>query len=87
MNDAAVRRDVDAVKARLEEMPQARGLYTAFNSAATRLTEVNRQMEAVRVRSDITPDQKTQIVERLRDVKGKVAQQMVGIAERAGVTR
>jgi hypothetical protein len=87
MNDAAVRRDVDAVKARLEEMPQARGLYTAFNSAATRLTEVNRQMEAVRVRSDITPDQKTQILERLRDVKGKVAQQMVGIAERAGVTR
>jgi hypothetical protein len=87
MKDAADRRDTDMIKARLEEMPQARGLYTAFNSANARLTEINRQMDSVRVRSDITPDQKTQILERLRDVKGKLAQQMVGIAERAGVTR
>jgi hypothetical protein len=87
MNDAAVRRDMDTVKARLEEMPQARGLYTAFNSAGARLTEVNRQMDITRARSDLTPDQKTQILERLRDIKGKLAQQMVGIAEKAGVTR
>ena len=87
MNDAAVRRDMDTVKARLEEMPQARGLYTAFNSAGAQLTEVNRQMDITRARSDLTPDQKTQILERLRDVKGKLAQQMVGIAEKAGVTR
>lgn len=87
MNDAATRRDIDTVKERMEQMPQARGLYTSFNSAAARLTEVNRQMEVVRARSDITPDQKTQILERLRDTKGKIAQQMVAAAEKVGVTR
>jgi hypothetical protein len=87
MNNAATRQDLDTIKARLEQMPQARGLYTAFNSVNARLTEINKQMGAIRVSPSLTPERKTELLEQLRTIKGQIAQQAVQAAERAGVTR
>jgi hypothetical protein len=87
MNDAATRGDIATVQDRLKEMPQARGLYTAFNAGAARLSEINRQMEVIRGSSRFTPEQKTELLEKLRQTKGTLSEQMVAAAERAGVTR
>ena len=87
MNEAARIGDAAAVRERLEQMPQARGLYTAFNSANARLSEINRQMDTIRRSPQFTPDRKTELLEKLRDAKGKLSQQMVEAAEKVGLTR
>jgi predicted SprT family Zn-dependent metalloprotease len=87
MNEAARIGDAAAVKERMEQMPQARGLYTAFNSANARLSEINRQMDTVRRSPQFTPERKTELLEKLRDAKGKLSQQMVEAAEKVGLTR
>jgi hypothetical protein len=87
MNDAAARGDMATVRDRIEQMPQARGLYTAFNAGAARLSEINRQMEVIRASSRFTPDQKTDLLEKLRQAKGSLSEQLVSAAERIGVTR
>jgi hypothetical protein len=87
MNDAAARGDLATVQERLKDVPQARGVYTAFNAGAARLSEINRQMEVIRASSRFTPDQKTDLLEKLRQAKGNLSQQLVAAAERAGVTR
>jgi len=87
MNDAARRGDVETIKARIEQMPQAKGLFTAFNSANERLSQINGQMDAIRTRSNLTAEQKTDMLEKLRKMKGQIAEQMVTVAERVGVTR
>jgi hypothetical protein len=87
INDAARRRDTDTIKARMEEMPQARGLYTAFNAASERLSQINGQMEAIRGRNDIPAEKKAELLEKMREMKGTIATQMVTLAERVGVTR
>jgi len=87
INDAAVRGDTETIKARMAEMPQARGLYTAFNAANERLSQINKQIEAIRGRNDLPAERKTELLEKLREIKGTVATQMVTMAERVGVTR
>jgi hypothetical protein len=87
MNDAATRGDMEAVKARMAEMPQARALFTSFNSASTRLTEINRQMAIIRNNPAFPPERKTELLEKLREIKGNLSQQMVEAAEKVGVTR
>ena len=87
MNDAATRNDTETIKSRIEQMPQARGLFTSFNAAGEQLSKINKQMEIIRSRNDMTPDQKTQTLEQLRTTKGRIAEQMVMAAERVGVTR
>jgi hypothetical protein len=87
MNDAARTGDVEKVKARLEQMPQARGLFTTFNRANEQLSAINGQIKLIQSRKDMTADQKTQLLEQLRDRKGLIAKQMVDLAERLGVTR
>jgi hypothetical protein len=87
INDAARIGDSETVRARLEKMPQARNLYTAFNSANARLSEINRQMDTIRRSPQFTPERKIELLERLRDAKGKLSQQMVEAAEKVGLTR
>jgi hypothetical protein len=62
-------------------------LYTAFNSAAARLSEINRQMEVIRNNPRFDAEQKTKLLEQLREMKGKLSEQMVMAAEKVGVTR
>ena len=87
MNDAAARGDMATVRDRLAEMPQAKGLYTAFNAAAARLSEINRQMEVIRNNPRFDTEKKTVLLEQLRTAKGKLSEQMVMAAEKVGVTR
>ena len=87
MNDAASRGDMETVKARMADMPQARGLYTAFNSAGSQLSEINKQMDIIRNNPTFTPERKTEMLEKFRKIKGDLSQQMVDAAEKAGVTR
>lgn len=87
MNDAAARNDMETVRSRMAEMPQAKSLYTAFNSAAARLSEINRQMEVIRNNPRFDVEQKTKLLEQLREMKGKLSEQMVMAAEKVGVTR
>jgi hypothetical protein len=87
MNDAAARGDMATVRDRLAEMPQAKGLYTAFNAAAARLSEINRQMEVIRNNPRFDTEKKMVLLEQLRAAKGKLSEQMVTAAEKVGVTR
>jgi hypothetical protein len=87
MNDAAARGDMATVRERLAETPQAKGLYTAFNAAAARLSEINRQMEIIRNNPRFEADKKTELLEQLRLAKGRLSEQMVMAAEKVGVTR
>jgi hypothetical protein len=87
MDDAAQKQDIDAVRKYMEETPAARGLYTRFNAVSARLTQVNQQMDFVRDTPSLTPDQKRDQLERLRKIKGDLAQQAVELASRAGVSR
>lgn len=87
MNDAASRGDIETVKARMAEMPQARALYTTFNATGARLSEINKQMDIIRNNPTFTPDRKTELLEKLRKAKGDLSQQLVTAAERIGVTR
>ena len=87
MNDAAARGDMATVRERLAETPQAKGLYTAFNAAAARLSEINRQMEVIRSNPRFDADKKTELLEQLRLAKGRLSEQMVLAAEKVGVTR
>jgi hypothetical protein len=87
MNDAARIGDTAAIKERMEQLPQARGLFTAFNSANARLSEINRQMDTIRRSPQLMPERKTELLEKLRDAKGKLSQQMVEAAEKVGLTR
>ena len=87
MNDAAARGDIETVKARMAEMPQARALYTTFNATGARLSEINKQMDIIRNNPTFTPDRKTELLEKLRKAKGDLSQQLVNAAEKIGVTR
>jgi len=87
MNDAAKAGDVQKVQSRLEEMPQARGLYTTFNRANEQLSVINAQIKLIQSRKDMSAEDKTRLLEQLRDRKGLIAKQMVDLAERLGVTR
>jgi hypothetical protein len=87
MNDAASRGDIETVKARMEQMPQARALYTTFNATGARLSEINKQMDVIRNNPTFTPDRKTELLEKLRKAKGDLSQQLVNAAEKVGVTR
>jgi len=87
MNRAAERNDMETVRERLAEIPQAKGLYTAFNAAAARLSEINRQMEIIRSSPRFDADKKTELLEQLRLAKGRLSEQMVMAAEKVGVTR
>jgi len=87
MNRAAERNDMETVRERLAEIPQAKGLYTAFNAAAARLSEINRQMEIIRNNPRFEADKKTELLEQLRLAKGRLSEQMVMAAEKVGVTR
>jgi len=87
MNHAAQRSDIETVKARIAEMPAARGLYTAFNAAGENLSKLNTQMDIIRNSKALTADQKEEYLDRLRKAKGMLSEQMVTVANRAGVYR
>jgi len=87
MNHAAQRGDTDLVKQRLEEMPAGRGLFTTFNAANEKLSSINKQMDIIRSNKTMSAEQKAEYLERLRTAKGVLAEQMVKIANQAGVYR
>jgi hypothetical protein len=87
MNHAATHGDTDLIKKRLEEMPAGRGLFTAFNAANEKFSNINKQMDIIRSNKTMTADQKAETLEKLRATKGIIAEQMVKIANQAGVYR
>ena len=68
-------------------MPAARGLYTAFNAANENMGKINSQIDTIRRNPKMEPEQKAALIERLTLVRGKLAEQMVDAANRAGVYR
>ena len=86
MTEAARIGDAETVKKRADQMPAAKGLYTAFNAANENLSKINAQMDVIRKIPNLTPEQKTEYLERLRKAKGLLAEQMVAAAARVGVT-
>ena len=87
MTDAAKIGDTETIKKRLEQMPAARGLYTAFNAASENMSKLNSQIDIIRRDPRMTPERKAELLERLNDARGKLAEQMVNAANRAGVYR
>ena len=87
MTKAAERQDTEALKARIAESPNAKGIYTAFNHASEQLSKINHQEEIVRNSPSMTPDQKTKYLEQMQKAKATLAEQMVLAANKAGVYR
>lgn len=87
MTDAAKIGDTETIKKRLEQMPAAKGLYTAFNAANENMGKLNSQIDIIRRDPRMTPERKAELLERLNDARGKLAEQMVNAANRAGVYR
>ena len=86
MTEAARIGDAETIKKRIEQMPAAKGLFTAFNAANENLSKMNAQMDVIRKIPNLTPEQKTEYLEKLRKAKGLLAEQMVAAAARVGVT-
>jgi hypothetical protein len=87
MTKAAQIGDTETIKNRLEQMPAARGLYTAFNAANENMGKINSQIDLIRRDQRIDPERKAALLERLNEARGKLAEQMVNAANRAGVYR
>ena len=87
MTEAAKIGDMETIKKRAEQMPAARGLYTAFNAANENMSKLNSQIDIIRRDPRMTPERKTELLERLTEARGKLAEQMVNAANRAGVYR
>jgi hypothetical protein len=87
MSNAAQIGDTETIKKRVEQMPAARGLYTAFNAASENMSKLNSQIDIIRRDPRMTPERKAEILERLTTARGKLAEQMVNAANRAGVYR
>ena len=87
MTKAYERQDMDTVKARLAESPNAKGLFTAFNHASEQMSKLNHQEDIIRNSPSMLPDQKTRYLEQMQKVKATLAEQMVNAANRAGVYR
>jgi len=87
MTEAAKIGDMETIKRRSEQMPAAKGLYTAFNAANENLSKLNSQIDIIRRDPRMTPERKTELLERLTSARGKLAEQMVNAANRAGVYR
>jgi len=87
MNNAARIGDMELVKQRVAEMPAAKGLFTSFNAANEKFSALNKQMDTIRRSTTLTADQKAEYLERMRTAKGVIAEQMVKIANQAGVYR
>ncbi len=87
MTEAAKIGDMETIKKRADQMPAARGLYTAFNAANENMGKINSQIDTIRRNPKMEPEQKAALIERLTLVRGKLAEQMVDAANRAGVYR
>jgi hypothetical protein len=87
MTEAAKIGDVETIRRRAEQMPAAKGLYTAFNAANENMGKLNSQIDIIRRDPRIDPERKAALLERLNEARGKLAEQMVNAANRAGVYR
>jgi len=73
MNDAAERQDIEALKKKLEADPKAKVAYSALNRAASRITDLNKQIDNIRNNPNLTAEVKTTRLKQLRDAKNTVA--------------
>ena len=87
MTEAAKIGDLETIKRRSEQMPAAKGLYTAFNAANENMGKLNSQIDIIRRDPRMSPERKAELLERLTTARGKLAEQMVNAANRAGVYR
>ena len=87
MTEAAKIGDIETIKRRSEQMPAAKGLYTAFNAANENMGKINSQIDIIRRDPRMSPERKAELLERLTEARGKLAEQMVNAANRAGVYR
>ena len=87
MTEAAKIGDVETIRRRAEQMPAAKGLYTAFNAANENMGKLNSQIDIIRRDPRMSPERKAELLEKLTTARGKLAEQMVNAANRAGVYR
>jgi hypothetical protein len=87
MTEAAKIGDVETIRRRAEQMPAAKGLYTAFNAANENMGKLNSQIDIIRRDPRMSPERKAELLERLSTARGKLAEQMVNAANQAGVYR
>jgi len=87
MTKAAEIGDLETIKRRSEQMPAAKGLFTAFNAANENMGKLNKQMDIIRRNPKMDPEQKAVLLEKLTTARGQLAEQMVNAANRAGVYR
>ena len=73
MTDAANRQDIEALKKKLADDPKAKVAYSTLNRAASRITDLNKQIDNIRNNPNLTAEVKTTRLKQLRDAKNTVA--------------
>jgi len=61
------------------------GMRKVFNRAATQLTRINNELNAIMTSPTLSPSEKTEMMRKLRIEKNKLARQYVEAAKRASL--
>ena len=85
IQDAADKNDTDRVNQLMARQDVPLGMRKVFNRAATQLTRINNELNAIMTSPTLSPAQKTEMMRKLRIEKNKLARQYVEAAKRASL--
>jgi len=85
IQDAADRNDTDRVNQLMARQDVPLGMRKIFNRAATQLTRINNELNAIMTSPTLSPSEKTEMMRKLRIEKNKLARQYVEAAKRASL--
>lgn len=76
--------DLDAIKEKLEKDPAADTLKKQLDKVSSKINDLNRQMNVIRLNPSILPDDKIKRIQMLRDLKNKLAEDAVNFGKQVG---
>ena len=85
IQDAADKNDTDRVNQLMARQDVPLGMRKVFNRAATQLTRINNELNAIMTSTTLSPAEKTEMMRKLRIEKNKFARQYVEAAKRASL--
>jgi hypothetical protein len=85
IQDAADKNDTDRVNQLMARQDVPLGMRKVFNRAATQLTRINNELNAIMTSTTLSPMEKTEMMRKLRIEKNKFARQYVEAAKRASL--
>ena len=84
IDDAGVQNNFEVLKEKLKDDPAAKAVYNALNKAENQITEINKQMKAIRLNPNLSGDEKSQRLTALRNIKNQTAEQAFAFGRQFG---